>query len=125
MIFPDRFIPLFENNGKICKLDLYIFEEVCRILSERIADGQDLIEVSVNLSRVTLRQLGESIGERYKEIKDKYSIPDGVLEIEMTETAMLDRNQISFIEKVLKKIRSCGLKVALDDFGFVSPPCLY
>lgn len=118
MIFPDRFIPLFENNGKICKLDLYIFEEVCRILSERIADGQDLIEVSVNLSRVTLRQLGESIGERYKEIKDKYSIPDGVLEIEMTETAMLDRNQISFIQKVLKKIRSCGLKVALDDFGF-------
>ncbi len=118
VIAPDRFIPLFENNGKICKLDFYVFEEVCRILSERIREGKDIIEISVNLSRVTLRQVGESIGEKYKAMKDKYHIPDGALEIEMTETALLDRNQITFIQQILKRLRACGLNVALDDFGF-------
>lgn len=118
VIYPDQFIPVFERNGKIYDLDLYVFEEVCSMVAERIKNNRNIMEISVNLSRFTLREVGKDIGEKYKEIKEKYRVPDDVIEIELTETALIDRNQISYIQQVINGLHSCGLKVALDDFGF-------
>lgn len=51
LIPPMEFIPLFERNGKICRLDFYVFEEVCRFCKRRQEEGKVWYPVSVNLSR--------------------------------------------------------------------------
>lgn len=117
-IFPNQFIPLLEKNGKICILDLYMFEEVCRLVDRWIRTGEPVTEISVNISRYHLKNAGSDVWKAYKEIKDRYNIPDGVIEIELTETMMVDQTQLSFVKYVLDQFRACGLKVALDDFGF-------
>lgn len=118
VIFPDQFIPVFEKKGKICELDLYVFEEVCRLISGWIEANEPLIGVSVNISRYHLKKEGIEICKKYKDIKDKYHIPDGVIEMELTETDMIDKNNIDFVNEVINRFHSCGMKVALDDFGF-------
>lgn len=118
VIYPDQFIPLFEHNGKICELDLYVFEEVCRIESDWLKQGKKAMEISVNISRFTLLNAGMEIWEEYRSVKEKYNIPDNLIEIELTETILMDESQIVYIQKLLQGFHSCGLKVALDDFGF-------
>lgn len=116
-IYPSEFIPLFEQNGKIAELDLYMFEEVCKLVDQWRRMGKE-IEVSVNLSRFHLRNSGTEICREYRKIKEKYEIPDGLVEIELTETMLLEDNQFSFVKKILDNFRQQGFKVALDDFGF-------
>ena len=71
----------------------------------------------VNISRFHLHSVGEHIWEEYREIKI-IRIPDGLIELELTETLLVDMSQLGFVNSVLNGFRSCGLKVALDDFGF-------
>lgn len=118
IIGPDKFIPLFERNGKICQLDLYVFEQVCRTLARWREEGRTLCRVSVNISRFHLRNVGRSVWQPYQQIKERYHIPDGLIEIELTETVMIDAGQLNFVQEVLRKFRACGFSVALDDFGF-------
>lgn len=118
MIYPDEFIPLFEKNGNICQLDLYMFEEVCRLIAGWIQEGKEVSLLSVNLSRFHLRSKGADIWKEYKEIKERYQIPDGMIEIELTETVFIDDSQLLFVKSVLDSFRACGFRVALDDFGF-------
>lgn len=56
--------------------------------------------------------------KKYKEIKEKYQIPDWFIEIEITEATLFSKNHISYIQYIIKGFHSCGIKVALDDFGF-------
>lgn len=70
------------------------------------------------MSRFHLREAGSEIWKEYKRILDRYDIPEGVIEMELTETILLEENQIPFVKAVLNGFRSCGLRVALDDFGF-------
>ena len=118
MIYPSDFIPVLERNGKICSLDLYIFEEICRLMQSWISQGKPVTRISVNLSRFHIRNAGSDIWKKYQEIKERYQIPDGVLEIELTETALLESHQFEFVKQVLDGFRRIGMSVALDDFGF-------
>lgn len=118
LILPGDFIPLLEKNGGICELDMYMLREVCRLLSEWRERGMEPIKVSVNISRAHLKSEGEEIYKKYAEIKESWRIPDGILGIEITETELLERNHLDFIKKVLEGFRSCGFRMALDDFGF-------
>lgn len=118
IIYPNQFIPLFERNGKIKTLDLYVFEEICRLIAGWIDTGKTVTKISVNISRYHLKYVGTDVWKTYKEIKEKYRIPDGIIEIELTETMLIDITQISFVKQILDGFRSCGLTVALDDFGF-------
>ncbi len=118
MIYPSDFIPVLERNGKICSLDLYIFEEICRLIQSWISQGKPVTRISVNLSRFHIRNAGSDIWKKYQEIKERYQIPDGVLEIELTETALLESHQFEFVKQVLDGFRRICMSVALDDFGF-------
>lgn len=118
MLQTERFISLFEKNGKICALDLYIFEGVCRLIAGWISEKRPVSKISVNISRVHLKNEGADIWKQYRDIKERYGIPDGIVEIELTENALLDMNQIGFVKEILDHFRSCGFLVALDDFGF-------
>lgn len=118
MISPGEFISLFETNGKICRLDLYVFEIVCKKLNEWKERELPPIKVSVNLSRVHLMEQGIECLKRFKDIKDRYQIPDGQIELELTESMVIEIKQLEKVKKIIAQIQACGFLCSLDDFGF-------
>ncbi len=113
VISPGDFIPLLESNGFISNLDQYIWEDVCMHLKNWIDRGNKPVPVSVNVSRVDIYTL--DVAEVFKGLVEKYSLPAGLLEIEITETAYADEYQM--ITKVVEDLRNSGFTVLMDDFG--------
>lgn len=95
-----------------------MFEEVCGLMSRWIREGRTVTGISVNLSRYHLKRAGSDVWKSYQEVKERYGIPDGVIELELTETVFLEDNQLSFVKNILDHFRACGFTVSLDDFGF-------
>ncbi len=110
---PDEFVPVFEQNGFIVKLDLYMFEEACSYLNGWMASGRTPITVSVNFSRLHL--LTENFVDELNRISAKYNVPSQYLGIEITETNMLNNEEVFLA--VMKNLQSNGYKVLMDDFG--------
>ncbi|RGY98902.1 EAL domain-containing protein [Clostridium sp. AM58-1XD] len=115
MIAPVDFIPLFENNGKICRLDLYVFTEICSLLKKWKQDGKTLIPISVNLSRQHFRTPG--FLEAFAAIAQKYEIPRRYIEFELTESIFFDHQQIHIVKKSIQQMHRLGFLCSLDDFG--------
>ena len=112
-MFPGEFIPLFETNGFIAKLDHFVYIEVLEYLSHAVERGEKVVPVAVNVSRVTANS--EDFISFYVGNKNKYRIPDGFITIELTESfAMEDYEKISHIVTAL---HNSGMKCAIDDFG--------
>ena len=115
-IYPSDFIPLFERNGKICRLDIYMFEEVCKLVHQWKEEGRKLVPISVNLSR---RNIGMgNFVQNYVEIKEKYDIPDSLIEFELTESLFFDTQQIQIVKQIIEEMHAHGFLCSLDDFGF-------
>lgn len=112
IISPGEFIPLYEKNGQIVKLDEYIFRLVCSIQRDRMKNGQVLFPVSVNLSRASLYYDG--MIERYAKIIEEMGIPFGCVPIELTETALLYNEQI---KELTEKLVETRFQLHMDDFG--------
>ena len=110
---PMMYIDLFEKNGFITKLDLYIFEEVCRLKASWKGRRFEHIPVSVNVSRLHLYD--RSFPDRLQEIAEQYEIPLNELELEITErTFIKDGEELLIVVELLKKK---GFQVSIDDFG--------
>lgn len=110
MIYPDQFIPVIEENGFIRKVDYYIWAEACRFIRRCQKAGITTCPVSVNVSRVHLKD-NECIEVLADLIKD-YGISKSLLELEITETE--NDQQISL--KALK-LKEEGFTLLMDDFG--------
>lgn len=113
MIYPDEFIPLFEKNGFVIQLDLFVFEEVCSTLRLWMDRGLEPVKVSVNCSRIHLKNQG--FINNYIRIADKYSIPYQLLEIELTEGVVMEDEQR--LMQVIDEIHKAGFCCSMDDFG--------
>lgn len=113
VISPGEFVPLFEKNGFIVELDRHIFTQVCAYLSHRISQGYEPFKISVNVSRISVFR--KDFVRRYTEIKERYAIPDGFLELECTETTMVENAEL--LETVMRKMRISGFRFSMDDFG--------
>lgn len=113
MIYPDEFIPLFEKNGFIVELDMYVFEEVCKKFREWINEGKELLPVSVNFSANHFTQYG--FAKSLKTIVDKYNIPNNMLELEITERAFA--NNLQEFSTIMKELKEYGFVLSMDDFG--------
>lgn len=113
MIYPNDFIPLFEKNGFIVKLDLWMFEQVCCVLQKWQQEGRELIPISVNCSRVHLQN--HDFLNAYIEIFKRYDIPAKCLELEFTENVVIEEAQR--LSKVIDDIHRFGFGCSMDDFG--------
>lgn len=113
IIPPDRFIPVFERNFMIHRLDQYVFEEVCCWLRHMLDEGKTALPVSVNVSR--LQFYDPDFVKRYVEIRDKYQIPPQLLEIEFTESIVFDNT--GFLLAIVKSLKENGFSCSIDDFG--------
>ena len=115
IIFPSDFIPLFENNGKICRLDLYVFTEVCAAIDRWRQEGLPLVPVSVNLSRQHFRD--PNFLDTFGRIASSFKIPDKILEFELTESIFFDNQQIKTVRETIQEMHRMGFLCSLDDFG--------
>lgn len=113
IIPPNEFIPLFEKNKFILKLDIYIFEQVCKdIKSWREKYGKEPV-ISVNVSREHF--LDKKFLDKYMYIASKYEVNTNNIDLEITESAMIE-TAIDIIE-IMKKIKKLGFLISIDDFG--------
>lgn len=109
---PNSFLPLFEKNGFITKLDKYVWEEVCRDMAGWIDRGYN-IPVSVNVSRRDFTD--EGLADYIIGLTDTYGIPHNMFHIEVTESAYSDNPEM--LKNTIKKLHDRGFIVELDDFG--------
>lgn len=112
-IYPSDFIPLFEKSGFICKLDLYVLEETCKLISKWTKKGKEMLRISVNVSRQHLND--KSFLEKYELICNKYNVPTYLIDLELTESIFLENPESI---DVIDDIHSKGFKCSIDDFGF-------
>ncbi len=116
-VMPGAFIPVFERNGFILEFDYYVLETACRLQVQRMEQGKPLLPISVNQSGHHIREPGYL--DRLQRILDRYQLPAGSIDLEITETAFVDfdtkegRNNSAAIIASLKKM---GFTISMDDF---------
>jgi diguanylate cyclase (GGDEF)-like protein len=113
IIPPSKFIPLFEKNKFIIKLDLYIFEHVCKDMASWKEKYNFVPTVSINVSKEHFVE--ENFIDKYVEITDKYNVDRSKIDLEITESATIDENIDTL--KILNNIKAKGFLISIDDFG--------
>ena len=112
-ITPGEFIPLFERNGFITRLDYYMWNEVCHIIRSWIDRGIKPIPISANASRADFVSFGHP--EKIEQLVDSYGIPHELIHFEVTESAYTDHPQQ--IVSAVSTLRDMGFLIEMDDFG--------
>jgi EAL domain-containing protein (putative c-di-GMP-specific phosphodiesterase class I) len=112
-VSPGVFIPVFERNGFIFKLDQYMWEKTCQFLSESLAAGKKPLPVSVNVSRVDL--FHSDVVQILINLVKKYDIPPRLLELEITESAYMDNAEQMIA--LVQSLKQAGFRILMDDFG--------
>lgn len=113
LIPPDRFIPVFERNGFVLKLDLFILEESLRLLKRWLEEEKPVVPIGVNFSRLHLED--PSFIETLSSMADQYGVPHSLLEIELTESVVF--GNLERMKQVIDGLHEKGFSVAMDDFG--------
>lgn len=110
---PGQFIPLFERNGFIVKLDSFVLEQVCKDIQRWKQDGLPLVPISVNVSRRDFIESG-CIDKQYQ-IIEKYNIDHSLLHMEVTESLYSENTDL--IISQVKRTQEMGFVIEMDDFG--------
>ncbi|MGF6375406.1 PAS domain S-box-containing protein [Clostridiales Family XIII bacterium PM5-7] len=113
IISPTEFIPIFERNGFITKLDFYVWEQTCKQLKCWIDQGFAPKPISMNLSRANLYL--SKLEQIITDLVDRYGIPYHFIELEITESTYATESEI--LSRVTENLRAKGFLVAMDDFG--------
>lgn len=110
---PSEFLPVFEENGFIAKLDKFVFYRACQNIAESAAAHKRTYPVSVNVSRVTAIQ--SDFLDYYKRIKTKFNIPDKFVTLEFTESFAFENYE--YLSRIINELHQAGFLCSLDDFG--------
>jgi diguanylate cyclase (GGDEF)-like protein len=113
MIYPDQFIPIFERNGFIEQLDYYVLNEVSKYITDRIEKNLPTFPISVNQSRYLFTN--PRYADNIITIINVRGVPAELIELEITETMYMENNTL--IERVIKRLKECNIRFAIDDFG--------
>ena len=113
LVPPGDFIPIFEKNGFIVKLDYYVWEKVCQFIRKELDAGRDIAPISVNVSRINLYnpQFLESIID----LVETYKIPPKYLNLEITESVFSE--DATVIQDAVNYLHKAGFTILMDDFG--------
>lgn len=113
MISPGEFIPIFERNGFIMKLDFYVWEHACKLLRSWLDKGYDPMPISVNVSRVSV--YNPKLVEVISDLVATYNIPPELFQLELTESAYTSNPYM--IREAMKDLQKRGFTILMDDFG--------
>ncbi|MBQ9262923.1 MAG: EAL domain-containing protein [Clostridia bacterium] len=113
MISPGVFIPLFEENGLIQKLDSYVWRETARQIRQWKDQLNYSVPISVNVSRIDM--FDPNLADTLQGILEEFSLTSNDFLLEVTESAYTsDAGQII---KTVEHLRSLGFQIEMDDFG--------
>lgn len=113
MIPPNRFIPIFEENGFITRLDDYMISAVAQFQSERKKQGKKPLIISVNVSRANFAK--DNLSSHICRLIDAYGAEHSGIELEVTESAFFgDKTRL---QKILTELKDLGFRISMDDFG--------
>lgn len=113
LISPGKFIPVFEKNGQIIRLDEEIINLVFQDVKEMKRLHYKVVPISINLSRLHLYQ-PDAI-EKIEELVKKYEIEPSQIVFEITESAVLDDKKS--LQCLITRLHQLGFKVDMDDYG--------
>ncbi|KAB2951033.1 EAL domain-containing protein [Heliorestis acidaminivorans] len=112
-ISPAKFIPIAEESGLIYPLGQWMLRSACAQNKAWQDAGFEPIRMAVNLSPYEFRQ--ENIVEKVQQILQDTELDPQWLEIEITESSLLDHTENTM--KTLEQLKSFGIHIAMDDFG--------
>lgn len=113
LIPPGDFIPVFERNGMVCKLDFFMLEQVCKDIKRWLEMGMEPVRVSVNFSRMHLTN--PRLADEIMEIMRTYETESKYVEIELTET--VDEAESERLIAFMNRMKECDVAMSIDDFG--------
>ena len=112
VMVPAQFLPLFESNGFITKLDRFMWEEACTYLGQLKKRGID-IPISVNVSRAHVSET--NLADILSELVARYEITPDRMELEITENLFVD--DVDELFGQMNELKKRGFKIQMDDFG--------
>ncbi len=113
MISPGEFIPIYERNGIIGRLDQYMWRSVCKLLRKWLDEGKNPDPISVNVSRVNI--YNPHLVEIFNKLITEFQIPPHLLNLEITESAFMEDQAL--IMKTMHRLHELGFRIMMDDFG--------
>lgn len=112
-VSPAVFVPILEKYGFITDLDEFIWEGVCALQRRWLDSGSAPVPISVNVSQIDV--LAINVVERITALADKYSVPHGLIKVEITESAYAQNTEP--VKHTVTGLRDAGFSVLMDDFG--------
>ncbi|MDD6051152.1 MAG: EAL domain-containing protein [Clostridiales bacterium] len=112
-VSPGEFIPLFEKNGFIQRLDYFVWEQMCKLLRSWMDKGYQTVPISVNVSRADVYQ--DNLVNTFLCLTQQYGIHPQQLHIEITESAYTENS--GRILQTVEELRRQGFVIEMDDFG--------
>jgi len=112
---PGFFIPYYEQTGKVTEVDFFVLRCACRMLRRRIDNGEKVVTISCNFSRTHFIKPDFAI--RFEKVLDEYGIPKELIEVEITETLIMEEMQEKIAKKTLDDLHKKGVRLSIDDFG--------
>ena len=113
MVPPDRFIPIAEHSSQILDIDLWVLEQSCAFLGRLRQQGMEHFHLAVNASATELSN--PSYPQHVERLLKEYAIPAAQLGIEITETALVELDEVA--RSMVQRLKALGVEIALDDFG--------
>ena len=112
---PGYFVPYFEQTGRITEIDFFVMECACKLLRRRMDEGKRIVPISCNFSRIHFTK--ENFPEQFEAVMDKYQIPKEYIEVEITETLVVEELQQHKVKETVEILRKKGIRLSIDDFG--------
>lgn len=110
---PEGFVSLYETEGVIPYLDMFVYREACRIQQSWKEQGLRSVPIAVNFSRLSL--VGKNIAEELRQIREEYDVAPGMIRVEVTES--ISGVDAPILRQLLREFAANGFEVSLDDFG--------
>lgn len=113
LLFPDKFIPIFEKNRFCIQLDIYMFEKVCQKIRFWIDHGISPVNISINQSKLVFYQ--NNYVSILQELMKKYNVPKGLITVEVLEGILIENTEE--LNQIFLRLKELGIRLSLDDFG--------
>ncbi|MBO5154230.1 MAG: EAL domain-containing protein [Eubacterium sp.] len=112
---PYFFVPYYEEVGRITEIDFFVLECVCRLQQQRMEEGKRVVPISCNFSR--LHFTNDGFPDKFSSMLEKYHVPKELIEVEITETLVVDEMQAQTAKKTIDELHRRGIRLSIDDFG--------
>lgn len=112
---PGFFVPYYEQTGRVTEIDFFVLRCVCRMLRRRLDRGDAVVAVSCNFSRMHFTK--PDFADRFEKVLEEYHVPKELIEVEITETLVMEEMEEQTAEQTLDELHLKGVRLSIDDFG--------